>query len=283
VAVANDASATHWNPAGLGTAGPLGMTVGTSRFQLGNQKDAPQPGPSRGKANLVSFGSLPLGVSYGTFQVSTLGGAPDALRAETINIRQYALTILQSVFPGVTVGSTLKLLRGYIVTQPAEGASAGDVLEAAAELEAPRDTTYDLDLGVMATSDFLRIGFTFKNLRSPTFGLPTDLTPPLPRQARLGFAVTPGAGLTLATDLDLNTVDLVGGSRRNMAVGGEIALGSHMSARSGIRWSLVEAKRPLATVGLSIRVRRGLWVDGHYAKGRLDEDQEAGVAMRAGF
>jgi len=231
----------------------------------------------------VSFGSLPLGVSYGLFQVSSLGGSDEALRAETINIQQFGLTILQSILPGVTVGSTLKLLRGYIVTQPADGASAGDALEAAAELEASRHTTYDLDLGVMATSDLVRIGFTFKNLRSPTFGLPTDMTPPLPRQARLGFAVTPGAGLTLAMDLDLNTVDLVGGLRRHGAVGGGIALGSHMSARSGIRWSLVGAKRPLTTVGVSIRVRRGLWVDGHYAKGHLDDDQETGLAMRAGF
>ena len=84
-------------------------------------------------------------------------------------------------------------------------------------------------------------------------------------------------------DLDLNTVDLVGGPRRNGAVGGEIALGSHLSARSGIRWSLVGEKRPLTAVGLSVRIRRSLWLDGHYAKGRHSDDQEAGWAMRAGF
>src|SRR5215831_18017258 len=41
VAVADDATATFWNPAGLPSGGPAGMTLEWNRFQTGNQKAPP--------------------------------------------------------------------------------------------------------------------------------------------------------------------------------------------------------------------------------------------------
>jgi hypothetical protein len=32
-----------------------------------------------------------------------------------------------------------------------------------------------------------------------------------------------------------------------------------------------------------VAVRRGFWLDGHYAQGPDDDEQEIGVALRAGF
>ena len=283
VAVADDATATHWNPAGLASGKTVGMTIGTSRFHFGNQKGVPQPGPAQGRATLTSFGSLPLGISYGTFQLTTLTSSEAGVRAETTKASQYAVTVLQSVLPGVVVGSTLKLLRGHVSSELAQGQSAEDALKSAAGLKGDRHTAFDLDIGVMASSDLVRIGLTFKNLRSPGLGVQNGANRPLPRQARLGFALIPVAGLTLAMDVDLNTVGLMGDLRRKGAFGGEIALGPRLSARSGIRWSFVGPRRPVGAFGLSLSVRRGLWVDWHYAKGRLDEDREFGAALRAGF
>jgi hypothetical protein len=84
-------------------------------------------------------------------------------------------------------------------------------------------------------------------------------------------------------DFDLDTVDLAGGLRRMGAVGGEVMLGRSLGIRSGVRWSLVGPRHPVGAVGLSVAVRSGLWLDGHYARGQLDEDLEFGVALRAGF
>ncbi|MEO7191463.1 MAG: conjugal transfer protein TraF [Vicinamibacterales bacterium] len=286
VAVADDATATHWNPAGLSIGGPAGMTIGTSRFQNGDQKGLPKAGLLRRTGTLTSIGAWPLGVSYGHFQVTTLTGGEgqgDVVTAQTFRTSQYGVTILQTVLPGVVVGSTVKLLRGEALSEPAQGGSAEAALKSGARLRGDRETALDLDLGVMATAARVRLGLTVKNLRSPKFG---ELAAPnglLPRQGRVGIAVIPANGLTLAMDVDLNTVDLMGGLRRMGAFGAEAALGSRLSARSGIRWSLVGSRRPVGAVGLSLAVRRGLWLDGHYAKGRLDEDRELGVALRAGF
>ena len=60
-------------------------------------------------------------------------------------------------------------------------------------------------------------------------------------------------------------------------------LGPRLGVRAGVRWSLVGSRRPVTAVGMSVGVRQGLWLDGHYAKSRQDEDREFGVAMRAGF
>ncbi len=56
VAVADDATAVHWNPAGLVHGAALGMTIEWDRFQFGNQKAPPAPGP--GVSTTTSFTSL---------------------------------------------------------------------------------------------------------------------------------------------------------------------------------------------------------------------------------
>jgi hypothetical protein len=39
----------------------------------------------------------------------------------------------------------------------------------------------------------------------------------------------------------------------------------------------------VTTVGASVAVRSGLWLDGHYAHGRTGMDRGFGVALRAGY
>jgi hypothetical protein len=284
VAVANDATATHWNPAGLATAGPLGMTIGLARLQIGNQSDPPAPGAWRRQSTLTSLGSWPLGVSYGRFHDTRLTtSGTGELRAETLRTSQVAVTLLQTLLPGLVVGSTVKLLRGEAVSEPIEGETIDAALDAGSRLRGDRRTTIDLDIGVMASSDVLRIGLTTKNLRSPRFGDSTGAQGTLPRQTRVGVALLPTDGLTLAMDLDLNTVDLGDGRRRMGAVGGEAQLGSHLALRTGVRWSLVGPRQPVTALGVSLGVGGGLWLDGHYATGRSDDTREFGAALRAGF
>lgn len=284
VAVANDATATHWNPAGLAGAGPGGMTIEWQRFQSGNQ-DGPQlPGPDRRKTQFGSVGSLPLAVSYGTFQTTSLVAQPaDDVVVQSLRVRHYGVTILQSVTEGLVVGGTLKYERGRAVQSSFPGRTAGEALKAGEDVDGPSRSAFDVDLGVMADMQMLRVGFTWRNMLSPSFGAIAIPANTLQRQARLGVALLPTDGLTLAMDLDLDTVDLRDGLRRMVALGGEGRLGRRLALRTGIRWSLEGERRPVGAFGGSLMFREHLWLDGHYAQGRLDEDRELGFAMRAGF
>lgn len=284
VAVADDATAAHWNPAGLATSGLAGMTIGLHRFQIGNPDDDLRSGAGRRKVSLTSLGTLPIGVSFGTFRDTVIATTPsDELRTETFKVGQLGVSLLQTVLPGLVVGGTAKILRGGIASAIVSDGTIDQALEVGEDLDVDQSTGFDLDLAAMASSDLIRVGFTMKNLRSSSFGEIPGIVRSMPRQARLGFAVLPAGGVTLAMDVDLNTVDLVGGLRRMGAAGGEALLGSHLGIRAGVRWSLVGSKRPVTSVGTSVAVRRGMWIDAHYAKGRQDEEREFGVALRAGL
>jgi hypothetical protein len=281
--VANDPSAVHWNPAGLVHGGPVGMTFEWDRFQTGNQKAPTAPGPTRDSTGFTSIASMPLGVSYGRFKTTRLVGSPSGqVYAETLTVGQIGVTVLQSIVQGLVVGSTVKFERGRPTFGPVTSETVEDALEEGSDLEGEYETTVDFDVGIMADMRKLRIGVTSKNLRSPVFSAIAGIAVALPRRTRLGVAVLPTAGLTFALDVDLDTADLTGGLRRMIALGGESRLGARAAVRGGVRWSRDDSGRQIGTVGGSVMIRRGFWVDGYYTHGRHDEDRGFGMALRAG-
>ena len=125
VAVANDATAVYWNPAGLATAGPVGMTIGWTRLRSGNQKAPPVPGATGETSTFTSLGSMPLGLFYGSAKRTTLvAGAGGGTDLETLQTSQFGATILQSLARGVVLGSSLKYVRGGVTTGQSTGLSA---------------------------------------------------------------------------------------------------------------------------------------------------------------
>jgi hypothetical protein len=284
VAVADDATAVYWNPSGLVHGQPLGATIGWHRSRFGNPDAAPHPGAQSGRSNLTSLGSWPLGVSYAMIQTTTLRPATDqVLLAETLETRHYGVTILQTLWEGFVVGSTLKYVRGSVSSGPVDAATVESALDIGEDFERDATGAFDLDLGVMLDMQRVRIGVTVRNVIEPTFGSPAETEITLPRQARLGLAVLPSDGLTLAIDADLNTVDLRGDLRRMLAAGAERRLGSHAAVRGGIRWDLKGPHDPIGSVGASLALGRGMWLDGHYSQGRSGEDRQFGAALRAGY
>jgi hypothetical protein len=284
VAVADDATAVHWNPAGLAVGQPAALTIGWHHFQVGNQDVAPAARLGRGRSTLTSFGAWPLGVSYGTTRRARLGFDDSGqLVASSLRVGHAGITVLQSLLDGLVVGTTFRVIRGATVVTSVDQPTAGMVLDRIGDLEGQVETAFDLDLGVMASAPGIRIGLAMKNARSPEFGAVAGNAITLPRQSRMGVAVLPADGLTLAMDVDLNTVDLMGDLRRMLAVGGEWAAGGRVQVRSGVRWNLADNRSVAGAVGASLSVRRGLWVDGHYGLGQSDESREFGVALRAGF
>lgn len=284
VAVADDATAVYWNPAGLVGGDAVGATIEWNWLRIGNQDLPPAPGLASRSGNFTSLGTWPLGLSYGRLRTTRLiDGPDDEVWAETLETRNFGVTILQTLLPGLVVGSTLKYLRGSTSLTPADGLTGQGALNRSEDLDRDGSGAFDLDVGLMADMTYVRVGLTLKNLREPEFGETDETAIVLDRQARLGVAVLPTTGLTLAMDVDLNTVDLRDGLRRMVAFGGESRVGSRLTVRGGVRWNLEGTRQTVTTVGTSIAVRSGLWLDGHYAYGQSAMDRGFGVALRAGY
>jgi hypothetical protein len=151
VALADDATASWWNPAGLATGAYL-----NSIFEYGRPDDSARP-----KGVALAFPAL--GVSYYRLNISEIqpisstatnvanrqdqGSAGVDLRQ--LEVTQYGVTVGQSVGSHLVLGSTLKLVRGG------------------------GNTTGDLDIGVMVSGGIVRAGVAVRNAAEPKLG-PAD-------------------------------------------------------------------------------------------------------------
>lgn len=285
VAVADDASATHWNGAGLATGGPAGATIGWADFRTGNQKGDPSVGLTRRHSYFSSLGTWPLGLSVARIS-DTRVMSVTGLRAETqtLSTTQYAANILQTVTQGVVIGANLKWVRGTVSEAGATGFSAGDLFKNAIELSSHTSNAFDLDLSTMVDIQQIRLGLVVKNLRQPEFTNAAGTATRLPREIRAGLAVLPKTGLTLALDVDLGTVDLWDGPRRMIAIGGENRLSERLVARAGLRWNLKDDTRLIVyTAGASWRLSKSFWLDAHGTMGDILRDRGFGASLRTGF
>lgn len=284
VAVADDSTASFWNPAGLASGGPAGATIGWTRFQNGDRSGPPAPGPEDRTTTYVGVGTWPLGVSYGRFESTALtAGPPGQTLAETLQMNVFGTTVLQTIARGVVVGSTLKLERGFLASGPTIGGTAGKALSNGANLDGDGAWAFDFDLGAMVDLQKVRLGLTTHNLREPSFRDADGREITLQRQSRAGVAFLPTDGLTLAMDVDLDTVDLRDGLRRMIAFGVETRPGQRLELRGGVRWNLEGERRPVGTGGVSIELHPRVWLEGYYAQGRATQDRSFGVGLRAGY
>lgn len=286
VAVADDASAVYWNPAGL-ASGPL------FNFQIDYGRGERTPGePSdpdarglRHSTQFIGMGLPPLGVSYYRLsQVRAVAPSPavagdigredGGLLARRLTTSNFGLTLLQSVGGGLAVGTTLKLVRGTLANGTVSGASWTEILDRAGDVEGEGRTKADLDVGVMLNTGQLRLGLVARNLRQPNFA-PDGVDDPdarLDRQVRLGAAwgaSWPGnSPLVVSFDADLTRTPAIDGERRDIAAGAEAWLFQRwLGVRGGWRGSTVGERRPVGTAGLSVAVTHGIYVDAYLGRG----------------
>ncbi len=282
VAVADDGSGAYWNPPGVGLAPKGHLTIEWVRFQTGDQNLPPAPGPTRRTSTFASLGTRNYGFAYGSFQTAELVSTNLGLATEKLRVNQYSVTILQGLAPQVIVGSTLKLLRGYSALGPVIGANGGDALSNALDFNGTSVNRFDFDIGVLVDLKKVRLGLSTKNLQEPSFPSSAGTAIRLKREVRSGISVMPAGGLTLAMDVDLDTVDLRGGLRRMIALGGEQRIGTRFALRGGTRWSVTGDRQLVGTAGVSVALKAGAWFDAHYTQGDLDGDRGFGIAFRAG-
>ncbi len=200
VAVADDATATWWNPAGLAT----GLHVIDLSAEL-----------SEGDRWGVAFAFPSLGLSYYRLKISQIQpawaiGSAGSVRQDNgaagsgvadVELSQYGATVGQSLGGHLVVATTVKLSN-------ARGESQAD-----------------LDVGAMAAFGPLRLGVAVRDVRSPTFGSGADAYE-LERRGRAGASFTaaghgPLDQVVLAVDADLNSTVVDGRDEQEVAGGVE--------------------------------------------------------------
>ncbi len=256
-AVADDSSATFWNPAGL-----AGGSFATGLLEYNKpRRDFDQT------ATGFSAAYPALGITYYRLPISQIRVEPStaeepADREDLDDLRLFAATVGQSIGQHFVVGSTVKLLH------------AGD-------------TTADLDIGAMATFGRARIGATLRNLTEPTF-TSGGLALALARHGRVGAALTSGqrgvvGSATVSADFDLTTEHPVTGDERFIAVGGEVWVPHNtIGVRGGFRRNMVGAEETMLSGGVSVAIRTKVFVDFYTTTG--DRTRHGlGLALRVTF
>ena len=290
VAVADDATANYWNPAGL-------INIVSSAVLEGQRIDTRlglDPTLREGTSNITTLASLAspaVGLSYyrlRSWQVDRVaggGGAGGTTASLTSLVTHHAgITLVQPFGPGLTVATVLKAVRGTVAVGSGDGGAPVDALfDQTSGLSGRSTTRLDLDVGVMIGVGAIRVGVVGRNLREPEFAVSDDAAVSLRRQFRAGLSVRPTRSLVVAVDADLSIMDTPAGKRRNIAVGAEQRLG-RLVARVGGRVNLeADDPEPVAALGLSLEVSSGFWLDGQVTGGREDGDRGWGVSMRVGL
>ena len=255
VAVADDASAAYWNPAGLGTGDFVSLALERSHVTLPSSA-----GPDAAlRTGAVLIGTPPLGVGY--YRLGSTHVVP--------------VTLVQSIGDHLNVGGAVKGVWG----QGSDGKTHGRL---------------DADLGVMVRSAYWRVGLALRNLTAPSFGPQVvgfgGNRYRLKRHARLGVAIFPRDGLTLAADADLTSLEAAersglpeDGRRRAIAVGVQQKVASRFVVRGGVRAQTIDGARPSASGGASIALTTLLWADVQATGGGDRADRSWTVGVRAAF
>src|SRR6185295_2192084 len=259
-AVADDSTATWWNPAGLATGAYLNAVLEYAH------PDDDHPGEGfRG----VSLALPVLGLSY--YRVpqpnSTAStGAPPGSRQDEGSLSVFGATVAQSFGRHLVVGSTVKLLH------------------------AEDDTEMGLDAGAMAAFGPARLGLLVRNVTEPDFGTGLDAFT-LRRHVRAGGAVTATTrggfltAVTVSVDGDLMDVRTPTGEEQRLAVGGEVWLMQrYLGLRGGLSRSMIGLERSAYSGGASVALRQRLFVDAYLTGGGTDESRDGwGLAFRVTF
>ena len=298
-AVADDATAAYWNPAGLTTGAFLSMIADrqtTERWLDRARLDTPAADDS---GIFMGLSTNSVGLSYYRLRTSQIERslAPEVMsdRARqdqggeatlrSLITHHVAVTGVSIVAPGVSFGTTLRYVRGSIALAPGDpGVPTVDLLGQTDDLDGRGTNRFDVDVGAMIGSPTVRVGVVARNLRQPSFNTVDGSGLRLDRQVRTGVAVRTVGGLLVAADVDLTVTATVNGARRNLAVGGEHWFGEWLGVRGGARVNLEDDDpQPIGAVGLSVALSTGVYLDAQVTRGRDTVERGWAIAGRVGF
>jgi hypothetical protein len=264
-AIADDATATWWNPAGIASGAMLNLSI-----EYGQLEQPPDTGRGAIAFTIPSFGlsyyRMPVSEIQPTSSTADPGAGrqdPGTLPVRTVELSQFGATFGQSIGGHLVLASTLKIMHID------EGTEVG------------------LDIGAMAVVGHVRLGVSARNLREPTLGDGENALT-LKRQIRAGAAIStsanPKLAATLAFDADILEVPSATGNERRMAGGGEVWVWNHViGVRGGFSGSTLGDSRTSGAFGGSVMVHKGLFLEGELTRGSDMMRRGWGLAFRVTF
>jgi len=279
VAVADDASAVYWNPAGVATGSFVSAVVDFGRGQL-------PPGTTQTVATqqdtaaFVGVSATAIGLAYyrrGTYGTSAVDSAVTAppsreevgRSVHAITTSSIGVSLVHSLTDHIVIGATPTLMR------------AGDT------------TRGDVDAGVMVTANRFRLGLVAHHLTAPTFGKAAAGQPgagdeiELAREVRVGGAWGSGwSGISrviVSVDGDVTSQATPSGDRRDVAGGVETWwFNQRLGLRGGLRRSTIGEARAAVAAGISAGLTPGMLLEAHVVRGHESEHSWS-VGMRMLF
>ena len=281
VAVADDASATWWNPAGLPST--LIFDGVADLAALNSIPDRPIEDAStagQDRALLVAAAFPVAALSYTRVHQWRLEPVPTAgpsgsrqeggrvPAAQSLLTQHFGVSLAQSLGDAVVVGVTARLVRGGVSSAVSVGGSIDEAFDRAADATRATATTGDVDAGVLVRLARVRLGLSARNLAAPTFTGVDGVSWTLDRRVRAGVAMVADADRAgrqlwvVAADADLTRDDQVAGTWRGVGAGVERWMaGRRVAVRGGVEASTAGAARPAATGGVSVAVPGGFFLD----------------------
>jgi hypothetical protein len=264
VALADDATATWWNPAGL-AVGPLFTGI----VERGFPTD-----PNQNTALGVAFAVPSLGLSYYRVRIGAVP-VPDPAGSVASGRQDQTAAVFLPTFLINQVGATV-------------GQSAGGhlVLASTLRLVHADQTRFDLDIGTMVKFGSLRLGAVLKHVHAPE--LTVDGTRVgFNRQGRVGVAYAPAPNPALsvnaAFDADLTTTETAFGNARHLAGGAELWVRQRVGLRGGISVNTIDVLRRSFSAGASAAVQKGVFLDARITRGDDEVLEGWGFDLRLTF
>ncbi len=283
VAVADDASAAFWNPGAFASGSFFSLVLDKTTGEL----TPPGGGRAAGRSGLLmALGSPALALSYYRLRASeaTPTPSPESVEATTLVTHHTGVTLVQSLFSGLTVGATVKLVRGLASSGVRSADERDELVRDRGDLTTEGTTRVDADLGVMATLGKLKAGLTVRNASEPSFASPGGRTSlKLERQARAGLSLTPVVGWIAAVDLDVLASEGAFGSGRRFAAGTEGRIHRKAFLRGGYSMNTSGGRAPAGSLGASFAATGSLLVDVQVTRGTDRSTSGWGVAARFGY
>jgi hypothetical protein len=262
VAVADDATAVYWNPAGVATGSFVSLAIDLGAHQVAPKN--PQPAASQWDTDaMVALSATAIGLAYyrlGAYGTEaeapavTSGHGREEVRRSVhgLTTSSVGVSLVQSLTDHVVVGATPKFVHG------------GD------------SNRVDVDAGAMVWANRFRFGLVAHNLTTPSFDTGAGQAVELAREVRVGAAW--GSGWTgisrviVSMDGDLTARPTPAGDRRDIAAGVETWwLQQRLGLRGGARRSTIGDARDAIAAGISAGLTSGMLLDAYVVRGRNAE------------
>ena len=285
-AVADDASAVYWNPAGIATGTLVSAVIDFGQGQTGEEPVKVSAG-QRDTGFTFAVSATAFGLAYYRLGAYGTGAVEPAVSGansreevrrsvQGLTTSTLGVSLLQSLGRHVVVGFTPKYMWGEARRGVSSDLDVDDALDTARDLDGPSTRTFDVDAGVMVAVNHFRLGLVGRNLTTPEFGEDAADLIEVEREVRAGVAW--GSGWTgisrviVSVDGDIVSRPAVSGDRQDIAAGVETWwLKQRLGVRGGWRQSTIGDTRAAYAAGISAGLTPGTLVEAHVVRGDADE------------